>query len=81
MYQQEHDELFNSIRRGEPLNDGEWMAHSTLMAIMGRMSAYTGKEVTWEEALNSTTHWSRTISPGTCLPVRPLATPGQTKFA
>lgn len=53
MYQQEHDELFASIRSGKPINDGERMAASTLMAIMGRMAAYTGQEVTWEDALNS----------------------------
>jgi predicted dehydrogenase len=53
MYQVEHDELFASIRRGEPINNGEYMAHSTLLAIMGRMATYTGKEVTWEKALNS----------------------------
>jgi sugar phosphate isomerase/epimerase len=40
MYQQEHDELFASIRSGKPINNGEWMAHSTLLAIMGRMAAY-----------------------------------------
>jgi myo-inositol 2-dehydrogenase/D-chiro-inositol 1-dehydrogenase len=45
IYQVEHDELFASIRKGEPINDGTWMAHSTLMAIMGRMAAYTGKNV------------------------------------
>ncbi len=53
MYQQEHDELFASIRKGEPMNDGVWMANSTLCAIMGRMAAYTGKTVTWQEALES----------------------------
>jgi len=53
MYQNEHNELFASIRSGKPINDGEWMAHSTLMALMGRMAAYTGQEVTWEQALNS----------------------------
>lgn len=53
MYQVEHDEFFASIRNGEPINDGERMAHSTMMAIMGRMAAYTGQEVTWEEAFNS----------------------------
>ncbi len=50
MYQNEHDELFASIRSGKPINDGDWMAHSTLMGIMGRMAAYTGQEVTWEQA-------------------------------
>ena len=53
MYQNEHNELFASIRSGKPINDGEWMAHSTLMGIMGRMAAYTGQEVTWEQAMNS----------------------------
>jgi predicted dehydrogenase len=47
-YQTEHDELFASIRRGEPINNGEYMAKSSLMAIMGRMATYTGKEITWE---------------------------------
>jgi hypothetical protein len=35
------------------MNDGEWMANSTMMAIMGRSAAYTGQSVTWDEALNS----------------------------
>ncbi len=45
-WQNEHNELFASIRSGKPINDGEWMAHSTLLAIMGRMAAYTSQEVT-----------------------------------
>jgi predicted dehydrogenase len=53
MYQTEHDELFASIRNGRPVNDGKWMANSTMMAIMGRDSAYTGKTVTWADAINS----------------------------
>ncbi len=53
MYQLEHNELFASIRSGNLINDGDWMAKSTLMAIMGRMACYTGKEVTWDAALNS----------------------------
>lgn len=53
MYQREHDVLFRSIRSGEPCNDGVFMAHSTLLAIMGRMAAYTGQVVTWDQALNS----------------------------
>lgn len=53
MYQTEHEVLFDSIRNNKKHNDGTWMAHSTLMAIMGRMAAYTGQTVTWEQALNS----------------------------
>lgn len=53
MYEVEHDELFAGIRAGQPLNNGEYMANSTLLAIMGRMATYTGQEVTWDQALNS----------------------------
>jgi predicted dehydrogenase len=52
-YQVEHDDLFASIRAGQPLNEGEWGAHSTMTAILGRMCTYSGKEITWEEAINS----------------------------
>ncbi len=62
-YEQEHADLIASIRANEPLNEGERIAESTLTAIMGRMSAYTGKLVTWDFALGSTlditpTDWS-----------------------
>jgi predicted dehydrogenase len=53
MYQTEHDEMFRSIRSGNAINDGMRMTTSTLAAIMGRMAAYTGQEITWEMALNS----------------------------
>ncbi|MEO0651806.1 MAG: Gfo/Idh/MocA family oxidoreductase [Planctomycetota bacterium] len=53
MYQTEHDELFAGIRSGNLVHDGEWMAKSTLLAIQGRMAAYTGRLVTWQEALES----------------------------
>ncbi len=52
MYKQEHVELYQSIRAGAPLND-PWMCHSTMLAIMGRMAAYTGKRVTWDQVINS----------------------------
>lgn len=51
MYQVEHDELFQSIRSGKHINDGPRMINSSMMAIMGRMSAQTGKEVSWDEAM------------------------------
>lgn len=53
MYQVEHDELFASIRAGKPVNDGESAAYSTLMAILGREAAYTGKRLTWKDMLAS----------------------------
>ncbi len=53
MYQREHDVLFKSIRNAKPVNDGRFMSHTSLLAIMGRMAAYTGRVVTWEQAMNS----------------------------
>ncbi len=52
-YQIEHDDLFAAIRNNTPYNEGENGATSTLTAILGRMVVYSGKEVTWEQALNS----------------------------
>lgn len=53
MHQAEQDEFFASIRSGKHINDGVWMAHSTMLGILGRMVAYSGQEITWEEAMNS----------------------------
>jgi predicted dehydrogenase len=52
-YVQEHIDLLDSIVSSKPINELKQVAESTLVAIMGRMSAYTGKAVTWEQALNS----------------------------
>lgn len=52
-YVQEHINLVTGIRTGNIINDAESQAYSTLITIMGRMSAYTGKDVTWDEVLNS----------------------------
>lgn len=81
MYQVEHNELFASIRSGQHINDGDWMAKSTLLAIMGRMAAYSGQEVTWEQALNS--KWSivpENLTWDQKLAIDPLAIPGRTKL-
>ncbi|HEY5915589.1 MAG TPA: Gfo/Idh/MocA family oxidoreductase [Verrucomicrobiae bacterium] len=48
-YQIEHDKLFAAIRSGEPINCGHYMARSTMITVMGQISCYTGKEVTWEQ--------------------------------
>ena len=53
MYQREHDVLFRSIRDQRPVNDGVFMSHSSLLGIMGRMAAYTGRVVSWEDAMSN----------------------------
>jgi len=81
MYQNEHASFLASIRTGQRLNDGEHMCNSTLMAIMGRMAAYTGQEITWEELLNSKERLvPENLSWDMSLPIAPMAVPGKTKF-
>jgi predicted dehydrogenase len=83
MYQTQHDELFAAIRSGKPINDGEWMANSTMLAIWARMVGYTGQTITWDQAINSSQslgpniedyHWDLAWE------MPPIAVPGQTKF-
>jgi predicted dehydrogenase len=81
MYQNEHNELIASIRAGKPINNGAYMTKSTLLAIMGRMATYTGKVITWEQALNSTEDLTPAKYEFGPLPVPPVAVPGVTKFA
>lgn len=52
-YVQEHIDLVTCIRQNKPMNEAEETAISNMVAIMGRTSAYTGKEVTWDEMMNS----------------------------
>ena len=80
MYQSEHNELFASIRSGTPINNGDYMTKSTLMAIMGRMSAYTGKAITWEQALHSKEAWDRRSIEWGPIATPPVAVPGVTQF-
>ena len=80
MYDVEHIHLFRSIRQGQPINNGDYMCESTLMAIMGRMAAYTGQSVTREAALNSELDLSPPSYDWTALETRRVSIPGVTKF-
>ncbi len=78
-YVVEHADLLKSIRAGKPLNEGKQIAESTLCAIMGRMSAYTGKELSWNWTMKSS---KLDLRPEKYelgdIPVPPVAIPGQT---
>jgi len=52
-YQREHDVLFAAIRSDKPVNNGDYMTRSTMITVMGQISCYTGKEVTWEQIKKS----------------------------
>jgi predicted dehydrogenase len=80
MYQNEHDELFASIRAGRPINNGNYMCKSSLMGIMGRMATYTGQNITWQMALNSKENLSPERYEFGAMPMPPVARPGITKF-
>lgn len=81
MYVEEHKALFESIRSGNPINDGEYMCYSSLMGIMGRMATYTGQEITWKDALESKEDLTPPQYDWVSLPTPEIAVPGVTKFA
>ncbi len=78
-YVQEHTDLIASIKAGTPLNEGRQVAESTLTAIMGRMSAYTGRALNWDWVMNAS---KLDLTPPrfewTALPPLEVAVPGKT---
>lgn len=80
-YQEEHNALYRAIRAGNRLNDLKNVAESTMTAIMGRMACYTGREITWDQALNSTQNLvPANLTWDTPMPVPPVAMPGRTQL-
>lgn len=89
-YDLEHLALFNAIRKGQPLNNGDYMVRSTSITLMGQFSCYTGKEVTWEQFAASDFAYSprpEEMREGMEAPVKPgpdgtypVFTPGVTKL-
>jgi predicted dehydrogenase len=77
-YVLEHTDLVESIRAGQPLNEGRRVAESTLSAIMGREAAYTGQALDWDELLAA----EQVLVPPNLafgpMPVPPVAVPGET---
>jgi len=80
IYQTEHDDLFASIRKGEPINHGGYMARSTLLAILGRMATYTGQTLTWQQALDSQERLGPEQYVWGPLATPPIAVPGVTSY-
>jgi myo-inositol 2-dehydrogenase / D-chiro-inositol 1-dehydrogenase len=80
-YVQEHVDLLEGIRSGEPLNEARQVAESTLTAILGRTAAYTGQTITWEQMLASEQRWGPSEYALGDLAVDPVARPGETQFS
>lgn len=89
-YQIEHDRLFAGIRAGKPVNNGDYLVDSTMTTVMGQISCYTGKEVTWEQIWASDFYYN--VKPEDCRddmdpPVKPgpdgsypVPVPGRTRM-
>ncbi len=75
----QYRDMIESIRKGQPVNEAVRVAESTMTALMGRMSAYTGKVVEWDWALKQS---ALDLTPSkmefTNMPRRPVAIPGAT---
>ncbi|HOD81194.1 MAG: Inositol 2-dehydrogenase [Planctomycetes bacterium ADurb.Bin126] len=80
-YVQEHADLITSIRAGKPINEAEQVALSSLMAVGGRMSAYTGQELSWKWLMNGSklSIFPKDPKPGPGI-FPPVAVPGTTKL-
>lgn len=89
-YVLEHAALFQAIRSGQALNNGDYMVRSTMIGIMGQLACYTGGEITWEQ-INASSYYfpprpedcSETMEP----PVKqgpdgtyPVLVPGETRL-
>ncbi|MFN3153420.1 Gfo/Idh/MocA family oxidoreductase [Bremerella sp.] len=81
MYDLEHKALYEGMRSGNIINNGDYMTKSTMCAIMGRMATYTGKQVTWDEAWNSQEDLTpKSYEWGPVTIPTPIAVPGKTKL-
>jgi len=59
-YDQEHVHLVESIRLNKKINQAEDIANSTMVAILGREAAYSGKAITWDEMMGSNLRYGPT---------------------
>jgi predicted dehydrogenase len=53
MYDEEHKELFESLRAGKTINNGTYMVNSTVLALLSQFVCHTGKQLTWQQAMDS----------------------------
>jgi predicted dehydrogenase len=80
MYDVEHQEMVQGIRSGNIINNGHYMANSSMIAILGRMACYSGQTITWDEAVNSKENLSPKAYEWGPLETPAVAMPGITPF-
>lgn len=81
-YQQEHKDLVDSIRAGTPIVELKQTADSSLVAVMGRLAAYSGQRVTWDFVSNESQLdlFPKDLAWDGALPAPTHAIPGRTKL-
>jgi predicted dehydrogenase len=80
-YRQSHENLIASVLAGTPINEAQAVAASTLTGIMGREAAYSGRAVTWEQAMKSETRLGPpALQMSAAYPIPPVHMPGQYRF-
>jgi len=79
-YRQEHEDLIASIRAGNPINEAQAIAESTMTGILGREAAYSGKAIAWDDAMQSTTRLGPETYELGSYPTPDVAMPGQYRF-
>ena len=85
-YKVEHEELFKAIRSGTNLVN-DYGVNSSMLAILGQMACYSGKQITWDEAYQSDFTFGPPLGDFTTEPPvlqdaagnYPVAIPGKTK--
>jgi myo-inositol 2-dehydrogenase/D-chiro-inositol 1-dehydrogenase len=79
-YRQEHADLIASIRDGNPINEAQAVAESTMTGILGREAVYSGKAIEWDAAMKSTTRLGPAEYKFGPYPVPEVAMPGRYQF-
>ncbi len=80
-YHQEHEDLIQSIRAGNPINEAQTIAESTMTGILGREAVYSGQAIEWDAAMQSSTRLGPPEYELGPFPIPPIAMPGQYQFS
>ena len=79
-YRLTHEDLIASILSGTPINEARALAESTMTGILGREPAYSGRAVTWDDAMTSQSRLGPREYALGAYPIPPVAMPGRYRF-
>ena len=79
-YVLEHKDLIHAILEGNPINEASQIATSTLTAVLGRESAYTGQQLSWDELIESKLNLKRETQGFGPLSIPAVPLPGSTEL-